>query len=42
MENQNLTTDNFITKYPIDGDNLVEKIKYEDEKILINDTQYFE
>lgn len=28
--------------YPISGDNIVSKLKYEDEKVYINDTQYFE
>ena len=42
LENENLIPNNFITKYPIDWDNLVEKIKYEDEKVFINDVQYFE
>jgi predicted helicase len=32
----------FITKYPIDGNNTVEKIKYQDKKVFINGTQYFE
>lgn len=31
-----------ITKYPVDGDNLVSKIKYQDEKVYINENQYFE
>jgi len=31
----------FITQYPIDGDNLVVKKKYENGKVYINDTQYF-
>jgi len=31
----------FITQYPIDGDNLVVKTKYENGKVYINDTQYF-
>ncbi|MFA5010545.1 MAG: type ISP restriction/modification enzyme [Ignavibacteria bacterium] len=31
----------FITQYPIDGDNKVGKIKYQDNKVFINDTQYF-
>lgn len=30
------------TQYPIDGNNIVEKIKYEDKKVFINETQYFE
>jgi predicted helicase len=32
----------YITKYPADGDNVVNKIKYQDGKVYINDTQYFE
>jgi predicted helicase len=31
----------FITKYPINGDNKVNKLKYSDEKVYINETQYF-
>jgi predicted helicase len=31
-----------ISKYPITGTNIVGKIKYEDGKVFINDTQYFE
>lgn len=42
LENEKLTPQNFITKYPEDGDNLVEKIKYSAEKVFINDTQYFD
>jgi len=34
--------DNFITQYPVDGNNTVTKIKYQDEKVYINDTQYFD
>jgi predicted helicase len=30
------------SKYPITGTNIVGKIKYEDGKVIINDTQYFE
>jgi len=41
MENENLTPKNFITTYPVDWDNEVWKVKYEDEKVFINDTQYF-
>lgn len=41
MENENLIPKNFITKYEIDWDNLVEKVRYEEEKVFINDTQYF-
>jgi predicted helicase len=32
----------FISKYPITGTNVVGKIKYEDDKVFINETQYFE
>ena len=33
--------EDFITSYPIAGDNLVENVKYIDEKVFINATQYF-
>ncbi len=32
----------YITQYPIDGDNVVGKPKYKDGKVFINDTQYFD
>jgi predicted helicase len=32
----------FITQYPIDGNNTVGKPKYQDGKVYINDTQYFD
>ncbi len=32
----------YITQYPIDGDNGVVKTKYENGKVYINDTQYFD
>ena len=32
----------FISKYPITGTNIVEKPKYENGKVMINETQYFE
>lgn len=32
----------YITKYPIDGTNIVLKPKFEDGKVFINETQYFE
>jgi|GEM_PF-1190589 len=50
MENENLIPKNFITKYEIDGDNLVEKVGYKESpdsiesglgSIYINDAQYF-
>lgn len=34
--------DTVITKYPINGDNIVDKTKYKNNKVYINDTQYFE
>lgn len=34
--------DNYITQYPIDGNNVVGKPKYKDGKVYINDTQYFD
>ena len=34
--------ENYITQYPIDGDNVVIKPKYQDSKVHINDTQYFD
>ena len=36
------TVENYITQYPIDGDNVVRKPKYENGKVYINDTQYFD
>lgn len=33
--------DDFITSYPVAGDNAVENVKYVDEKVFINATQYF-
>ena len=32
----------YITKYPIDGDNVVSKPNYQNGNVYINDTQYFE
>jgi len=34
--------ENYITQYPIDGDNVVGKTKYENGKVYINETQYFD
>ena len=42
LENENLVAKNFLTTYPEDGENLVEKIKYTDERVYINDAQYFD
>lgn len=33
---------NYITSYPVDGSNTVEKPKYKDGKVWINEEQYFE
>ena len=33
--------ENFITQYPIDGNNEVDKVKYENGRVYINETQYF-
>lgn len=35
------TVEKYITQYPIDGDNIVTKPKYQDGKVYINDMQYF-
>ncbi|MGD9493376.1 MAG: type ISP restriction/modification enzyme [Bacteroidales bacterium] len=32
----------YITQYPVAGDNVVEKLKYEAGRVYINDTQYFD
>ncbi|MBK9726916.1 MAG: N-6 DNA methylase [Saprospiraceae bacterium] len=32
----------YITSYPIDGNNQVDKIKYENNKVWINESQYFD
>jgi predicted helicase len=34
--------ENNITGYPMDGDNLVGKIRYDEGKVYINETQYFD
>lgn len=31
----------YITQYPVDGNNRVGEIKYQDNKVFINETQYF-
>ncbi len=33
--------ENYLTQYPIDGNNVVKKVKYEHGNVYINDTQYF-
>ncbi|MFZ3053111.1 MAG: type ISP restriction/modification enzyme [Sulfuricurvum sp.] len=34
--------ENYITGYPIGGDNVVGKIRYDEGKVYINETQYFD
>ena len=36
------TVEKFITQYPMDGDNVVKKVKFESKKVYINETQYFD
>jgi predicted helicase len=36
------TVEKYITKYPIDGDNKVLKPKYDNNRVYINETQYFD
>ncbi len=33
--------DKYITTYPIDGSDIIEKVEYKDGKVYINDQQYF-
>jgi predicted helicase len=33
--------ENYLTQYPIDGDNVVGKVKYNEGRVYINDTQHF-
>jgi predicted helicase len=33
--------ENFITTYPVSGDNVVEKVRYEDGNVWVNPAQYF-
>ena len=35
-------SEKYITQYPEDGNNTVTKPKYQDGKVYINDTQYFD
>ncbi len=39
---ENPKVENYITQYPIDGDNVVDKPKYLKGKVFINETQYFD
>lgn len=36
------TVEQYITQYPVDGDNTVGKLNYKDGKVYINETQYFD
>jgi predicted helicase len=36
------TVEKYITQYPIDGDNVVIKPNFQNGKVYINDTQYFD
>ncbi|MDD4847875.1 MAG: N-6 DNA methylase [Bacteroidales bacterium] len=36
------TVEQYITQYPIDGDNVVSNTNYQDGKVYINETQYFD
>ena len=36
------TVNKYITKYPIDGNNIIVKPKYENGNVFINESQYFE
>ncbi|KOR30271.1 DNA methyltransferase, partial [Achromatium sp. WMS3] len=38
---ENPIVEQYITQYPIDGDNIVDKPKYQDSKVYINASQYF-
>lgn len=35
------TVEKYITQYPVDGNNTVDKIKYNETNVYINETQYF-
>jgi predicted helicase len=39
---ENTTVNDFITGYPVSGSNIVGKLRYEDGRVYINETQYFE
>ncbi len=39
---ESTTVEKYITQYPEDGNNVVVKTKYENGKVYINDTQYFD
>jgi len=35
------TDSKYLIEYPVDGDNVVGKIKYESDNVFINEVQYF-
>ncbi|MBN8572417.1 MAG: N-6 DNA methylase [Candidatus Kapabacteria bacterium] len=39
---ESAVVENYITQYPIDGNNMVGKVKYHDGKVYINESQYFD
>jgi len=39
---ESLKVNDYITQYPVAGDNVVDKPKYEAGRVYINDTQYFD
>jgi hypothetical protein len=39
---ESAVVENYITQYPIDGNNMVGKVKYQDGKVYINESQYFD
>lgn len=38
---ESAVTDNYITQYPIDGDNIIVKPNYKNGKVYLNESQYF-
>ena len=38
---ESTVVEKYITQYPIDGDNIVAKPRYENGNVYINETQYF-
>lgn len=39
---ESAVVEKYITQYPLDGDNVVSKLKYENGKVYINEIQYFD
>ncbi|MEJ8803428.1 type ISP restriction/modification enzyme [Pontibacter sp. H249] len=38
---ESLDLEEYITQYPVDGNNVVDKLRYENGNVYINDSQYF-